>query len=43
VLFWFTNKMILDDLYDDDDVNGLRLCLWTVATNRSFVHPPGDI
>jgi hypothetical protein len=27
VLFWFTNKMILDDLYDDDDVNGLRLCL----------------
>jgi hypothetical protein len=29
VLFWFSNKMILYDLYDDndDDVNGLRLCL----------------
>jgi hypothetical protein len=33
--------------YDDDDgddyVDGVRLCLWTVATNGPVVHPPHDI
>jgi hypothetical protein len=33
----------LDDDEDDHHVDGVRLCLRTVATNRPTVHPPGDV
>jgi hypothetical protein len=32
--------MDIDD--DDNDVDGVRLCLWTAASNGTIVHPPGD-
>jgi len=32
-----------DDDDDDEHVDGVRLCLWTAATNGPTVHYPGDI
>jgi hypothetical protein len=38
------NNQLKENVFDDDDgVNGVRLWLWTAATNRPIVHPPGDI
>jgi hypothetical protein len=32
-----------DDGNDNNHIDGVRLCLWTAATNGPAVHPPGDI
>jgi hypothetical protein len=39
-MFYIFNKFIF---MDNDDVNGVRVCLGPAAINRPIVHPPGDM